>query len=210
MNDILTELKYPLPFKSIFAIQQIEPLTPTLLNQLSKQELLELESFQNEKRKREFASSRLLLKQLAEEWKLPCKEFIVYKNELGNPFAETASAQFEVSIAHTDRVVFGGLSSGKAIGVDAEPLDRNVSDRVRARMMHPVEQQHGLDIPTIRLWTIKEAYIKLRGQGLRLNMNDVCVQQDGEEFTIKSENDKTAKICSFPYRGHWLAIAFYL
>ncbi|WP_139240253.1 4'-phosphopantetheinyl transferase family protein [Fodinibius roseus] len=210
MNDILTDLADSLPFKSIFALQEIERLTPALLDQLGEQERRELESFQHEKRRREYASSRRLLRQLAGEWGVTGEGFLVCKNELGNPFAETSSTRFEVSIAHTDRVVFGGLSSSEPIGIDVEPLNRKVSDRVRSRMMHPVERQNGLDIPTIRLWTVKEAYIKLRGQGLRLNMNEVCVQRKGEDFVVAPDRDKTAKICSFAYRGHWLAVAFYL
>ncbi|WP_372638550.1 4'-phosphopantetheinyl transferase superfamily protein [Fodinibius sp.] len=209
MIDILTELTDSPPFKSIFALQELEALTPTLLEQLSSEERRELESFHNEKRKREFASSRRLLRQLAGEWGVPGEAFIVSKNELGNPFAETSSSRFEASIAHTDRVVFGGLSSSEPIGIDVEPLDRNVSDRVRARMMHPVERRNGLDIPTIRLWTIKEAYVKLRGQGLRLNMNEVCVQREGAEFIVDLDSNNRAKVCSFAYREHWLAIAFY-
>lgn len=211
MNDILSEQKCSLPFQSIFAIQEITALSPQTLKQLSEKEQLELNSFRNEKRKREFASSRRLLKQLADEWGLPREEFTVYKNKLGNPFAKTASDRFEVSIAHTEEVVFGGISSQEPIGIDLEPSDRKVSDRVRARMMHPIEKKNGLNIPTIRLWTIKEAYIKLRGQGLRLNMNDVCVQHEVEKhFIIKLNKDKTAKICSFTYQSNWLAIAYYL
>lgn len=210
MENILSQLTDSFPFKSIFAIKKIEELSPRILHQLNEEELQQLESLQNEKRKREFVASRLLLRQLAEEWELPGSEFSVYKNTLGNPYAKTTNAQFEVSIAHTDRIVFCGLSSGRPIGVDAEPSDRTVSDRLRTRMMHPVEKKSGLDVTTVRLWTIKEAYIKLRGQGLRLNMNDVWVQQEGENFIVKLGNDKKAKICSFQYQDNWLAIAFYL
>jgi len=209
MHVILTELEKPLPFQSIFAIQKIEDLSPQVLNQLNGKELRELESFPSEKRRREFASSRQLLKQLAGEWGLPSEEFCIYKNELGNPFAATASAQYEVSIAHTDEAVFCGISSKQPIGVDAEPMNRTVSDYLRTRMMHPNERKNRLDIPTLQLWTIKEAYIKLRGQGLRLNMNHVPVQQKEDSFTIHLSDDNRAEICSFAYENNWLAIAFY-
>lgn len=210
MNDTLTVLNSRLPFKSIFAIQEIHDLSPRLLNQLSEKERQKLESIPNEKRRREYASSRELLRQLALKWNLPVDEFSVYKNELGNPFAETASAQFNVSIAHTDEMVFGGLSLDEPIGIDMEPMNRKVSDCLRERMMHPAEKRSRLEISTIRLWTIKEAYVKLRGQGMRLNMNDIYVQQREEDYTINLSDCKKAKVCSFKRKDNWLAIAYYL
>jgi phosphopantetheinyl transferase len=64
-------------------------------------------------------------------------------------------------------------------------------------------------VALIRLWTIKEAYIKLLGKGLRINMNEVKLSVDGDQFTAEINNDKTAKICSFQLEQNWLAVAYY-
>lgn len=209
MNDVLADLNISLPFRSRFAVEAMIDLAPSAIDRLNEKELQEQESFQNHKRQREFITSRLLLKEMAQEWSLPVDNFIIEKNELGNPFAKVAGREYEVSIAHTNDAVFCGLSDGPPIGVDLEPTNRKVSKQLRHRMMHPTEQQEELDLSTVRLWTIKEAYIKLRGQGLRLNMNDVYIQPEGDHFVVKLNNDKKAKICSFEYQNNWLAIAFY-
>lgn len=210
MNDVLNELNISLPFQSRFAMESMVDLSTLALERLNERELRELESFQHLKRQREFVTSRLLLKKMAQEWSLPVDKFIIEKNNLGNPFARVDAEEYEVSIAHTTEAVFCGLSDNQPIGVDLEPTERTVSEQLRNRMMHPAEQQDVLDVSTVRLWTIKEAYIKLRGKGLRLNMNDVFVQPKDDYFVVKLNNDKKAKICSFEYQNNWLAIAFYL
>lgn len=209
MNDVLADINKTLPFRSQFATALMLDLSSSALNRLNTGERQELESFQNHKRQREFITSRLLLKEMAQEWSLPADNFLIEKNKLGNPFAKVADREYEVSIAHTNDAVFCGLSRNHPIGVDMEPTERKVSDRLYERMMHPIEKKEGLKIDGIRMWTIKEAYIKLRGQGLRLNMNDVWVEQEDDHFVAKLNNDNMAKICSFVYQNSWLAIAFY-
>lgn len=199
-----------LPFAGKFGLKRILALSPKVVAELNEKESTELATFQNDARRREFVTSRILLKQLAGEWDIEPGDFTVCKNKLGNPFAEVGEDHYEVSIAHTKEEVFCGLTRQEPIGIDMEPMDREVTERLRTRILHPNEKKQGLDISTLQLWTIKEAYIKLRGEGLRLNMNDVYVQQEQGNFWVKLDNDKKAKICSFHYQNNWLAIAFYL
>ena len=210
MNDILSELKLTLPFDAIFATREIDELSLDLANGLSAEEQAELSSFSNEKRKQEFVTSRLLLREMAGQLDPHLQNFRIYKNELGNPFSEADGKTYEVSIAHTKYNVFCGLSRTRAIGIDMEPAGRKVTNRLRSRMMHPAEKERDASVSTIRLWTVKEAYIKLRGQGLRLNMNEVNVKREGDRLFAAFDNEKKAKICSFQYQNQWLAIAYYL
>ncbi|TJZ52120.1 4'-phosphopantetheinyl transferase superfamily protein [Streptomyces piniterrae] len=84
--------------------------------------------------------------------------------------------QVEVSLTHTGDLIVVGVSRTGRIGVDTEPLSRGLSfDVLRDRMCTPAEQAalDGLDGPEqtaalLRLWTLKEAYTKALGQGLRL------------------------------------------
>jgi phosphopantetheinyl transferase len=135
--------------------------------------------------------------------------FEILKDELGRPFGKTDSQKFFVSIAHTDDFVLCGLCRDYPIGVDLEPIDRTVPPKLKQRITHPKETDIAGDIPLIRLWTIKEAYIKLRGQGLRMNMNEVHIKRETEQIFAKINNDKRAKICSFRLKNNWVAIAYY-
>ncbi|GAA5520953.1 4'-phosphopantetheinyl transferase superfamily protein [Aliifodinibius salicampi] len=209
MSNIFNRDQVPLPFEAIFGLDDIAEPSSKQLNRLHLEEQQELNQLENESRRREFVSSRLLFKKLAQEWELPEMEFLVWKNEWGNPFAKTRLEQFEVSIAHTNKKVLCGLAREHPIGIDLEPTDRKVADGLRTRIMHPEEKDGKDTVSTIQLWTIKEAYIKLLGKGLRLNMNDVKVLKDGDYFLAKLDNDKQAKVCSFQFDNNWLAIAFY-
>src|SRR5699024_7341818 len=106
--------------------------------------------------------------------------------------------------------VFCGLSPARAIGIDMEPTGRKVSNRPRSRMLHPAEKERDASVSTSRLWTGTEAYLKLRGQGLRLTMHEVNVRREADRLFAAFDNEKKAKICSFEYQNQWLAIAYYL
>jgi phosphopantetheinyl transferase len=210
MDKKLSARVASLPFDGNFGLKRILALSPKVVAELNQQESTALASFKSDERRREFVTSRLLLKQLANSWSIDPDHFLIQKNELGNPYAEAGEQQYQISIAHTQEEVFCGLTRTDPIGIDLEPSDREVSERLQSRIMHPAEKEEGLGISTIRLWTIKEAYIKLRGEGLRLNMNDVFVQKQGNYFLVELDDDKKAKVCSFQHQNNWLAIAFYL
>jgi len=207
MQDISNNIT-SLPFQAVFAIDAIQSISDELLDLFTKDEKQELALFTNVRRQQEYGTSRLVLKTMARE-QLGVSEFYIYKDELGQPFGVSGAKKYHVSIAHSNDTVFCGISEDEAIGVDLEPVDREPSQKLRQRILHPDETNVLADIETIRLWTIKEAFIKLRGQGLRLNMNEVRVDKHGEQFTVEINNDKKAKICSFRTENNWLAIAHY-
>jgi len=205
LYDIVSEL----PFKGSFGFREITPLSEEALGHLQQHELEELRAFSNERRKREYLSSRILLKELASDWDIPGDQFEILKDALGRPYGMYKSQRYFVSIAHTSDKVFCGVSRDEAIGVDAEAVEREIPDRLKKRILHPKEIRELHSINTIRIWTIKEAFIKLEGQGLRLNMKQVQIRKEEGAFSVEINNDKRAKICSFQVGGHWLAIAYY-
>lgn len=208
MQDLSSKIADRLPFGGLFTLSKIQSLSPKVLDQLSDEEKEELDTFTNIKRQQEYVTSRLVVRKMAAKMGIDPKAFAIKKDELGQPFGVADGAQCCVSIAHTNQYVFCGLTEEKPIGVDLEPVDRKVPQKLQQRILHPGEKALP-EVETIRLWTIKEAYIKLRGQGLRLNMNQVLVQEDGRDFFVELNNDKTAKICSFQSQNNWLAIAYY-
>ncbi|MFI0967702.1 4'-phosphopantetheinyl transferase family protein [Streptomyces sp. NPDC021080] len=88
--------------------------------------------------------------------------------------------QIDVALSHTDELIAVAVSRGGRIGIDTEPLSRTLTlDVMHERMCTPAERAllNGLDGPAqtaalLRLWTLKEAYTKALGQGLRLAFNE--------------------------------------
>ncbi|MBT2493449.1 4'-phosphopantetheinyl transferase superfamily protein [Streptomyces sp. ISL-96] len=96
--------------------------------------------------------------------------------------------QIDVSLTHTGELIAVGISRTGRIGVDTEPLSRILSfDVMCARACTPGEQAalKGIDgshqtAAMLRLWTLKEAYTKALGQGLRLQFTEFGFPTDVE------------------------------
>ncbi|HEX6982205.1 MAG TPA: 4'-phosphopantetheinyl transferase superfamily protein [Balneolaceae bacterium] len=209
MHQAITRINNRLPISGQFAVSPILELSDELFNLLNSDEQEELSSFKNHRRKKEFVTARLMLKKMSRKMGMKEDDFIILKDEWGCPHGKYGAVNYYVSIAHTQKNVFCGITQNTAIGVDLEPVNRTVAGKLRERILHPDEIQSFRETDTIRLWTIKEAVIKLEGRGLRMNMNEVQVQCDKNQFFVEINNDKTAKICSFQAENNWLAVAFY-
>lgn len=207
MQNISNEINSRLPFEGAYALTEITELSKHILEELDKAETHELEEITNLRRQREYATSRHTLKKLARSIDIEALEIL--KDNLGKPYGQAGGQSYYVSIAHTDNTIFCGISSESAIGLDLEPVGRQVPEKLKRRILHPDEAELFANMEAIRLWTIKEAYIKLRGQGLRLNMNQVRIEQEADEYIVELNNDKRAKICSFQTDKNWLAVAYF-
>ena len=208
MCNPFLEIKELLPFEIALSMSAIVPVSAEAIGQLSTEEKRELELCKSKKRQREFVTSRITLKEMAGEME-EGQKFEVLKDQLGQPFGKMDSKKLFVSIAHTNDFVFCGLCREHPFGVDLEPVDRTVPVELKQRIAHPRETDILNEMPLIRLWTIKEAYIKLRGQGLRMNMDEVQVKRESDRIFAEINNDKRAKICSFGMKKNWLAVAYY-
>jgi 4'-phosphopantetheinyl transferase len=88
--------------------------------------------------------------------------------------------QIDVSLSHTDDVIAVGVSRTGRIGVDVEPAARRMSfELLHDHMCTPAEQAELVGLSEerkaaelLRLWTLKEAYTKALGQGLRLGFTE--------------------------------------
>lgn len=203
-------IEYPKAAEGEYAMAKMHDLSADALAQLNEEEKQELESFTNLRRQREYLTSRLVLKGLAENFSMNADQFVILKDSLGCPYGTDHKDEYYVSIAHSNHNVFCGINDRGPIGVDLEPVGRRVPSRLMRRILHPADAELLAEMDPIRLWTLKESLIKLEGQGLRLNMNEVQIQQNTEGFFVELNKNKTAKICSFETNDNWLAIAFYL
>ncbi|MCD9881046.1 4'-phosphopantetheinyl transferase family protein [Streptomyces guryensis] len=120
--------------------------------------------------------------------------------------------QVDVGLSHTGELIVVGVSRSGRIGVDAEPLTRTLTyDVMRERMCTPAERAAltGLDGPArtaalLRLWTLKEAYTKALGQGLRLDFTEFGFPPGAEgEFAAGNEAGLLAPDGSPAAPGTW-------
>ncbi len=87
----------------------------------------------------------------------------------GKPYF--ADSPYYFSISHTKKHVFCVLSR-RNVGIDAEECDRPIDLRLAPKILSPSEQPRYAAAADkrdalLRLWVLKEASVKLSGEGLR-------------------------------------------
>ncbi|MGW1294222.1 4'-phosphopantetheinyl transferase family protein [Streptomyces sp. NPDC002533] len=127
-----------------------------------------------------FVAARLLLKSAASAvlGTLPGELELAYKPG-GRPFLRGID-QLDVGLSHTEGLLVVGLTRFGRIGVDTEPVDRRMLDLGTEAMACTPHEREALErVPVerrnrelVRLWTLKEAYSKAIGQGLRFRFTE--------------------------------------
>lgn len=180
-------------------------------NVLTSDEKAEWNSFESTSRRNEFLSSRWLVHQMAKNMGMDSAYFRLKKDGEGRPFGVYNDDQYFVSIAHSKGNTVGAISSTLKIGLDLEPQNRSVSERLRDRLLNKSEQKWLAGEPTIRLWTLKEAILKFNGSGLRTNLKDwLIISKDKSLFTAEYKQKEQVQVYSFSYQNNWIAIAYNL
>lgn len=97
-------------------------------------------------------------------------------------------AALEFNISHSSDLVMLGVTCGRALGIDAESIEARAADIDRLdRYFAPEESAALLSLPPanrrrrfFELWTLKESYIKARGQGLAIALDAFRFELTGE------------------------------
>ncbi|MFI2620601.1 4'-phosphopantetheinyl transferase family protein [Streptomyces sp. NPDC018584] len=116
----------------------------------------------------------------------------------GRPYVRGLD-QIDVSLTHTDDLIAVGVSRDGRIGVDAEPADRRMSyDLLSGQVLTPAERaalerlgDAARRAAMLRLWTLKEAYTKALGQGLRLSFTEFGFGVDGADLLAPNGRSAT-------------------
>lgn len=109
----------------------------------------------------------------------------------GRPrLAAAANARgLEFSVAHTTGLVAVAVARGRMVGLDVEHEDRRVQAMaLAARFFSAIEVAALSALPEqhrparfLWLWTLKEAYLKARGAGLRLPLGSISIEAGDAE-----------------------------
>lgn len=109
----------------------------------------------------------------------------IKKGHRGKPYIEAAPFYFNIS--HADGLVVCAISESE-VGIDAESI-RETTDRVMKRCYSDSEIAYvnsaaNKDTEFTRLWTLKESYVKLTGEGIATDLKSVCFDlENGTSFS---------------------------
>ncbi|GGX91746.1 4'-phosphopantetheinyl transferase family protein [Streptomyces hiroshimensis] len=165
------------------------------LGRLLGQEAQRYAGIRQEHTRRRFAASRLLLKYAAGAvLDADPGGLELARNPNGRPYLR-GCGQLEVSLSHTGDILAVGLSHAGPIGVDVESSARPVYGTGLAEESFTAYERAALgwlpeadrNTSMIRLWTLKEAYSKALGLGLRLPFTSFG-------FTIPAASGATARL----------------
>ncbi|MER6075377.1 4'-phosphopantetheinyl transferase family protein [Streptomyces sp. NPDC001852] len=129
-----------------------------------------------------FAVSRVVVKHTAAAaLQVPAQRLDLAYLPGGRPVLRGLGADLQVSLSHTDELIVVGVSRAGPVGVDAEPAARRISfELLRNHVCTPGEAELLAALPEeertdrfLRLWTLKEAYTKALGHGLRRRFSAV-------------------------------------
>jgi 4'-phosphopantetheinyl transferase len=99
-------------------------------------------------------------------------EWRICSSSFGKPVIGQGLPQIHFSISHTDMIVAAAVSDQLPIGIDVEAIEAAPTPELIATICCPYEQTLFVEASAgqsarefIRLWTLKEAYVKMTGSG---------------------------------------------
>lgn len=137
---------------------------------------------------------------LARYLNVAAQEIEFFYNEFGKPFLTNRSLYFNLSHSHELGLV--AVNSRYEVGVDIEWIRPNFDDlRIAKRFFSPDEADRLFALPAtkqkeafFRCWSRKEAYIKGRGLGLAIPLNqfDVSFEENEPTRLLSTAHDPAA------------------
>ena len=134
----------------------------------------------------------LLQYAVQKEYGIEISECDIEKQEKGKPYF-TTNDNIKFSISHCNGLCVCVLSD-KEVGIDCESV-RDVSDAVMRRCFSPEEREYvnrssERDVDFTRLWTLKESYVKMTGDGISSHLYRIAFDLSENKTRFKSD-------CSF-------------
>jgi 4'-phosphopantetheinyl transferase len=187
---------------------------------LSEDELARLQALKFDQHAREFLATHALARiALSHHHPLAPQAWRFTLNSYGKPTAEPECG-LRFNLSNSPGLVVCLIARGAEVGVDVEPCDRagkiaelapDVFSPPELARLETLRSGEKLD-RALRLWTLKESYIKARGMGLSLPLKKFSFLFGGAEG-IRLELDSDLKdqperwrFCSLDHAGHRIAL----
>ncbi|MGF1737871.1 4'-phosphopantetheinyl transferase family protein [Photobacterium satsumensis] len=186
---------------------------PRLIRDLAQYEQDQVDQFVFEKDKARYTVSHWYMRRiLADHLGCTMSELFFFQGRFGKPYLSVETGLF-FNLSHCEEYSVLVVSRYGEVGVDVESPQRmsvseidGLTQSVLTSAEHerldrlPVEQQCE---SFIRLWTLKEAYLKQKGWGLHYELNKLSFSIDGPiEVEVAGMPDCDIKLGSIMTQGH--------
>jgi 4'-phosphopantetheinyl transferase len=182
-------------------IEQVRALPSHALEVLSASEKIQYEKFFFEKDKDSYFLARYILRTNLTKYfpKIEPQAWKFKFNSFGKPLLseEHLVDQLHFNLAHSGGMVVAAFAIGHEIGVDVEKTSRSVRFLEVAKKSFTEAEYQNLKTLSVgetqrlkffELWTLKEAYVKARGQGLQIPLDQFSFQTtENDKIEIKFE-----------------------
>ena len=162
---------------------------------MSRAEALRAAKFQSPDARATFVAGRAGVRRAASLYSgIPDEELLIETDANGKPFFSNAGIHFNLS--HTGSTVVA-IFAGSAVGIDIESRGRcRDFVGIARRFFHPSEADaiSGDEEHFLRLWTAKEAMLKLSGEGLSGGLPDARPGDNGTG-SLRGNNIHLADFC---------------
>ena len=175
----------------------------TLQNTLATDELSRAERFYFEKDRKRFVVARGLLRAILSRYlSIEASQLRFCYSPYGKPALATTPGQDVLSfnVSHSHGLALYAVTRGREIGIDLERVRADLDcEQIAARFFSPRENAVLRALPTelkskayFNCWTRKEAYIKARGGGLSLPLDqfDVSLAPGEPAMLLNTSGDR--------------------
>jgi 4'-phosphopantetheinyl transferase len=187
---------------------------------LSDDELVRWQRHKFDQNRREYLATHALARTALSSYRALAPEAWRFRlNEYGKPAIDPDRGP-RFNLSNSTGLVVCLIGEGAEVGVDVEPLTRAksilelgprvFSPRERAQLEYLREDER--PERALRLWTLKEAYIKARGMGLALPLNKFSFVFEGtNDIRMEMDDDfqdapERWRFCLLEFAGHCIAL----
>jgi len=188
---------------------------------LTPDELSRLERYRFAESRRHYLVTRVLVRTVLSRYhSWPPAAWHFRENRFGKPELDPPPGcpALRFNLSHTDGLAVCAVALDRVIGVDVENLNHKPSLDIAHRFFAPSEADYLNGLPEERrtaaffaLWTLKEAYIKARGDSLSLPLDRFIFKLDPITVTFAPDmNDDSSRWRFFHLRptvDHLMALA---
>lgn len=163
---------------------------------LSPEELQRQQRFHFAKHRHRYLLTRALARTVLSRYTaIPAEQLLFQLNAYNKPFIAHHPISF--NITHTDELIILGVTRDNALGIDTENKNREIttelaeysfaSEEAADFLAQPLEQRQQR---FFEYWTLKESYIKARGMGLSIPLQEFSFHfPDQKKITLTTQND---------------------